>query len=312
MAFSLANSSTYRTNRESATVGLPSNFFLPNPNANFAAVLQNGSKSWYNAMQIELRRRYTHGLQMQADYTWSKAMVQGDAQGNNQSDFVQPLTFHDLSLDKRRSSQDQTQRFVANAVYDLPFGHGKDFFSNAGGVTDRLLGGWTIGSIVTWATGSPWYVTAGRTTINAYGGAGAQLTGITYEEFKKNIGLYKTEGGIFFVNPDLLTISKNAKGQVTSSSLKPGLITAPAPGTLGNFPVNGLSGPHYFSIDMSLIKRIPITEGVHFQFKVTAINVLNHPNFSYGSQNFDVTNFGRITSTLINGRQVNFIGEIRF
>jgi len=39
---------------------------------------------------------------------------------------------------------------------------------------------------------------------------------------------------------------------------------------------------------------------------------LNHPNFSYGSQNFDVTNFGRITSTLINGRQVNFIGEIRF
>jgi hypothetical protein len=65
-------------------------------------------------------------------------------------------------------------------------------------------------------------------------------------------------------------------------------------------------------MDLSVTKRIPITETVRFEIKATAINVLNHPNFSFGTQNFDVTNFGRITTQANLGRRMNFIGQLRF
>src|SRR5207244_1730221 len=136
---------------ESVAVGLPANFFVANPNATFARVLLNDAKSNYNALEIELRRRFSHGLQFQGDYTWSKAMGDAvDAQGNNQSDLVNRLSLRfPKNADYRRSGQDQTQRFVANGIYELPFGKGKAFLNSSNWVVDRLVGGFTMGAIVT-------------------------------------------------------------------------------------------------------------------------------------------------------------------
>src|SRR5207237_1071155 len=269
----------------SVAVGLPANFFVANPNATFARVLRNDAKSNYNALEIELRRRFSHGLQFQADYTWSKAMGDAvDAQGNNQSDLVSRLTLRNPGLDYRRSTQDQTQRFVANGVYELPFGKGHAFLNSSNWVVDRLMGGWTMGAIVTYATSPPFYIAAGRNTFNCVGpipttGASAglcstnaaQLVGISFDDFKNNVGLFKRPGGIFFVNPNLLDITYNSAGKVATSKLKAGLMTAPAPGTFGNFPLNSLTGPNYFDFDLSLTKRIAITERVRFEIKATFI-----------------------------------------
>ncbi len=324
LASTLAFNSAYRTNRESVTVGLPANFFVANPNATFARVLTNDSRSTYNALEIELRKRFSHGLQFQADYTWSKAMGDAvDAQGNNQSDLVSRLSLRlPKRSDYRRSITDQTQRFVANAVYELPFGKGRSFLNNSNGVVDRLVGGWSMGSIVTWTTGVPFYVASGRATFNSgTANIGAQLVGISFADFKKNVGLFKTPGGIFFINPNLLDLTRDASGKVTTSKLKAGLMTAPAPGTFGDFPVNGLSGPKYFQLDMSVIKRIRITERVRFELKATAINILNHPAFIFpvnstggGTNvlNFDSTTFGLVTVQRNTSRQFNFIGQLRF
>jgi hypothetical protein len=274
-------------------------------------------------MELELRRRFSGGLQFQADYTWSKAMGDAvDAQGNNQSDLTSHLTLRDRHADYRRSTQDQTQRFIANTIYELPFGHGKHFLSGANGTVDRIVGGFSVGGILAWSTGVPFFIASGRSTFNSQtANIGAQLTGISFDAFKKNIGLFKTPGGIFFINPNLLDITYNANGTVKTSTLKAGLMTAPAPGTFGNFPVNSLSGPHYFNLDMSITKRIPITERVRFEIKVTAINFLNHPNFIFPATstggttnaiNFDSTTFGLITFQRGNSRQMNFIGQLRF
>ena len=317
-ANTLAFTSTYRANRENPALGLAGNFFVANPNAAFVRVLANDATSNYNAMEIELRRRFSNGLQFQADYTWSKAM--GDAvdnQGNNQSDLASHLTLRDRHADYRRSGQDQTQRFVANGLYDLPFGKGKKFFSGASDLVDRIVGGFNIGAIVTWATGVPFYVSSGRTTFNSSSAnIGAQLTGITFEEFKNNIGLFKTPTGVFFVNPKLLDITLGTSGATTGqavrATLKPGLMSAPAPGTFGDFPVNSLSGPSYFNFDLSVTKRFRITETVRFELKGTAINILNHPNFIYGTVNFDSTSFGRVTTQRGVSRQMNIIAQLRF
>jgi hypothetical protein len=322
-ANTLATSSNYRANRESVALGLPGNFFMANPNAAFVNILANDARSNYHAMEIELRRRFSNGLQFQADYTWSKAMGDAvDAQGNNQSDLVSRLTLRNKDADYRRSIQDQTQRFVANGIYDLPFGKGKKFFTGANGLADSLVGGFSVGAIVTWATGAPWYVGSGRSTFNnSTANIGAQLTGITFEEFKKNVGIYKTSTGLFYVNPNLLN-QTIVNGKATAAVLKPGLMTAPAPGTFGDFPVNALNGPNYFNFDLSVTKRFRITETVKFEIKGTAINVLNHPNFVFPANaantagtnviNFDSTSFGRVTLQRGTSRQMNIIAQLRF
>jgi len=314
MANTIAFTTAYRANRENPALGLAGNFFVANPNAAFVNILTNDSYSNYNAMELEIRRRFSAGFQFQADYTWSKAMGDAtDAQGNNQSDLVSRLTLRNPKADYRRSPQDQTQRFVANGLYDLPFGRGQKFLSGSNDFVDRLVGGFNIGAIVTWATGAPFYVSSGRSTFNqSTANNGAQLTGITFQDFKKNIGIFKTNQGIFFVNPNLLTISTDAFGRATAAKLKDGLISAPAPGTFGNFPINSLNGPSYFDFDLSITKRIRITERVRFELKGTAINVLNHPNFIYGPLNFDSTNFGRITSQRGTTRNMNIIAQLTF
>jgi hypothetical protein len=110
MANTLAFNSTYKANRENPALGLAGNFFVANPNAAFVNVLTNDSYSNYNAMELEIRRRFSGGLQFQADYTWSKAMGDAtDAQGNNQRDLVSRLTLRNKKADYRRSPQDQTQ-----------------------------------------------------------------------------------------------------------------------------------------------------------------------------------------------------------
>jgi hypothetical protein len=315
-ASTLAFSPTYRAIRENPANGIASNFFVANPNAGFARILTNESESNYHSLQVELRRRLSGGLQFQADYTFSKALTNGaDVYGNNQTDLASFRTLRNKDLDWRRSNNDQTHRFVANALYELPFGKGRRFLNSGHPVIDRIVGNWNLGAIVNWQTRPPFFVSSSRTTFNSFnsGNNPANLVGISFEEFKKNLGVYKTSTGVYFINPDLLDITVNpATGAFVSSKLKPGLMEAPAPGTFGNFPMNSLNGPVYFNLDMSLTKRLHITENVRLELKTTAINVLNKASFVYNTQNFDSTSFGRITGQSNNTRIIHFEGRVRF
>jgi hypothetical protein len=310
MANQLAFATTYRTNRELPASGIPANFFVANPNANGITLLGNDSMSNYHSLQAEIRRRFSGGLQFQADYTFSKALTNASgALGNNQSDLTSWRTLRDKSLDYMRSAQDQTHRFVFNSIYDLPFGRGRRYLSDTNGFVDRVLGGWTAGSIVVWATRPPWFIASNRTTVNQFnaGNNPANLVGISFEEFKKNLGVFRHPTGVYFINPALLDIVTNpTTGAFVSSQIKPGLLAAPAPGSFGNFPINSLNGPRYFNIDASLVKRIPITETVKGELKTTFINILNNPNFVYNGNTFDSTSFGRITATSGNPRIIHF------
>lgn len=300
MASTLAFSNTYRANRENAANGIASNFFVANPNAAFARLLTNDSMSNYHALEIEVRRRFSAGLLFQADYTFSKALTDAAAaQGNNQSDLVSFRTLRDKSLDYRRADFDQTHRFVANVLYELPLGKGKMWFSDTNAIVDQIIGNWTIGSIVTWSTRPPWFIVSNRTTFNSFNANlnPVDLVGISFEEFKKHIGLFKTPNGVYFIDPTF-----NAQQY----------LRAPAPGTFGNFPMNSIDGPSYFNLDMSVIKRWPVTERVKLELKTTFINILNHPNFVFGNQTFDASSFGRITSQSGNERIIHFTGSVRF
>lgn len=309
-ASTLATSNTYKANR----AALPANFFVANPNASTVTLLSNDSRSNYNAFEFEFRRRFSGGLQFQADYTFSKALNDAIGAQGSQSDLSSWRTLRDKQLDYLRSTQDQTYRFIANAIYELPFGRGRRFWTDANGFADRVIGGWSIGTIIAWSTNPPWFVSSGRATFNNFnaGNNPAVLTGITFEEFKKNLGIFNTPQGMFFVNPELLNISVNPVTGAVTSTLKDGLMEHPAPGTFGNFPLNSLPSTKFFNIDASVTKRLPITETVRFELKVTLINALNHPNFAFGTQSLDSTSFGRITGTTGSERIIHFTSSIKF
>ncbi len=321
IASTLAFGNVYRAARENPANGIPANFFVANPNSLASRFLTNDSMSNYHSLQVELRRRFTSGLMFQADYTFSKALTDSpDAQGNNQSTLENFRTFRDKRLDYRRSNDDQTHRFVANGIYDLPFGNGRRYLSGSNGFVNQVIGGWSVGAIAVWSTRTPFFITSGRTSFNSWpslqnndlNGFPAQLVGMSFEEFKKNVGIFKTPGGVFWFNPDLLNITHNAAGRVVSSTLKPGLLGQPAPGTFGNFPLNSLNSGKFYNVDMSVTKRFPIGERVKLELKTTFINILNNANFNYGNTQFDSTSFGRITTTTGSPRVIHFMGSMRF
>ena len=109
--------------------------------------------SLYHGFQTKLEKRYSKGMTFIGTYTWSHAIGDwraipgsGGAPGENARIVSQVL---DLSHERGPTPQDQRHRFVGSMVYELPF------FKNATGVKRTLIGGWSIGSILTFARGTP-------------------------------------------------------------------------------------------------------------------------------------------------------------
>ena len=301
MASTLAFSNTYRANR----LNLTPNFFIANPSAAFSRALTNAGFSNYHSLQIELRRRFSHGLMFQGNYTFAKALTNSNG---SQSTLESYRTLRNPALDRARSDQDQSHRFVANAIYDLPIGSGRRFVRDVP-ILRKVLEGWTVGSILTWQGSSPWYVTSGRSTFNSFnaGANPANLIGMSFDEFKSNLGVFRTPAGVFFVNPKLLDIVTDpATGRLISSRLKPGIFGPPAPGTFGNFPINSLNRPRFFQSDFSLVKRTYYSERGNIELRVTFYNAFNSTNFAFGSQAFDDETFGQITGTVGTPRIIHF------
>ncbi|MFN7946567.1 MAG: TonB-dependent receptor [Blastocatellia bacterium] len=314
IANTLAFSTTYANNRANLKInGQPApNFFVANPNAAFAQVLGNDSFSTYNSLQVEIRRRFSKGLYFQANYTFSKTLT--DSEGS-QSTLESFRTLRNLRIDKHRASFDQTHRFVANYIYELPFGPGRRFFNTRVPVISQAIEGWQFGGIVSVQTGTPATVFAGRSTFNqANAGLNpAQLIGITAEDFKAKTGIFKTASGVFFIDPSMLNITTNATtGAVQTATIKDGLFGSPDPGTFGNFPRALINGPGFSQVDFSLIKKTRITEKVNLSFTTAFINAFNHANFAVGDPNFDSTSFFRITTQRGQPRTIHFVMGLSF
>lgn len=314
LAFTLANNPVFRTNRANLTFnGQPApNFFLANPNASGITALTNGSFSNYNALQAEVRRRMSKGLMLQANYTFSKTITDG---GNSQSTLESYRTLRDIRLDRHRPAWDQTHRFIGNFIYELPFGAGRRWLNGGVPVLGKLIEGWSFGGIMNWQSGQPLGVFSGRSTFNQFntGLNPAQLTGISFEEFRNNAGIFKTPSGVFFINPDMLNVTTNSRGQATGATLKPGMLEAPAPGTFGNFPRNAITGPSFTQWDFSLTKRTKFFERADMEFKATFYNAFNQANFVFGDITaFDTANFGRISGQRGSPRVIHFILGINF
>jgi hypothetical protein len=139
----------------------------PFPYLGIIQVVQSEINSNYNAFSAKLTRRLSAGLTYLASYTWSKSLDNGSALRGTSTDIL-PQNSRCLSCDYGYSAFNLPNRFVTSVLYELPFGKGK-ILLNRGGIVNAVLGGWQLGSILTWQSGLPINIQAGVDTAGTGG-----------------------------------------------------------------------------------------------------------------------------------------------
>jgi len=314
-----------------ATTGALRAMFLTNPNAGVVNVLQNGGSFFYNAGQFEIRRQFSKGWFLQANYTFSKEIT--DAIGTAQTRVEPFLDNNNKGLDRARADYDQSHVFNINTIYELPFGKGRRWM-NENKWADLVIGGWQFNMVWRIASGAPITFTDARGTLNRTGRSARQtaMTNLTESQLRAIIGVYRTPCGIYFVNPTAININQAnlAAGNCAGLTAVSGTGGAAAngfgqPGFVGQaFFNNGplqtgtmrravVNGPWSAGADVSLLKNFTITERVTFQVRGEAYNVTNTPFFAPG-QTIDInsSSFGRMTSVATAARVVQFAGRLTF
>ena len=171
----------------------PANLFIVNPSvaSGGSYLITDWGKSYYDAVQIEYRRSLASGLQIQANYVFSKSL----ADGATASSYVysEPTTFRNLGLDKVPASFDIRNAFKINFIYELPIGTNKRFLSGANSVVRKIVGGWEFAGIERTQSGTPSQVTAARAGMNA-ADTGVVLENMTTAQLQSMMGISKTTG----------------------------------------------------------------------------------------------------------------------
>jgi hypothetical protein len=282
--------------------------FVPNTNAFLGLVLTNKSSSDYHAFQAEVRKRFSHGLFFQANYTWSKALT--DSSGTSQLKLEYPSDLNNLSLDRRRALFDTPHTFRVNAIYELPFGDGKRW-EPKNGILTKLASGWQVSSILYLYSGEPLSITSQRFTFNNLGRTAN--TSLTREQINDLLGVYYTPEGVYFIDPSVIGEDGRAVAPDGEDPFAGQVFFNPGPGEVGDLQGLQFNGPTKFVWDGGIIKRTAITERVGLEFRLDAFNVLNTPIFFFpASPNINDPNFGRLTSTFTSPRVMQLAARITF
>jgi hypothetical protein len=260
----------------------------PNPYVGAGFFWFTEGNTRYNALQIDVSRRLSHGLQLRGNYTWSKNLDINSgltgAQANNQPQMV--MDRNDLRRDWGPSALNVTHQSSISASYELPFGPGKHHLADSG-FAGKLAGGWQINGIATLLSGFP---------------------------FTPQVGASRSGDGDTR-NPDRPILNPSFTGPIVLNKqtqwFDPRAFLLPAIGTWGNAGRGILTGPGLSELDLSVFKSTPIAERANLQFRAEAFNLLNHANF--GTPNAVVFSgtaisgsAGLITATATTSRQIQF------
>lgn len=248
--------------------------------------------SYYHSLQANYERRFSAGLSVLANFTWSKCRT--DAQdvlnGTAIGERAARLTGFGLQSDYGLCDFDIPKVVHVSGNYDLPFGHGRQYLSNGSRAVDALLGGWSTNWILTLQDGQPWTVGCVISTTSDYGCNALLVPGESVTAGPHNVN--------HWINPAAFT-SPPVATTIGQSDYAP----------LGGAPTQ-FYGPGFHRMDFSAFKTFRVTERTKMEFRAEIFNLTNHPNFSppgFGGNgvsaapgSLDYTSpstFGTITST---------------
>jgi hypothetical protein len=255
----------------------------PNPYLSAGFFWFTEGNSSYNALQVDLTRRLSKGLQFRGNYTWSKNLDMNSglttAQAQNQPQMI--LNRNDPRLDWGPAALNVTSQSSISVTWDLPFAR------NAAGLPGKLLRGWQWNAISTLLTGFPFTPLAGS---NRSGDGNTR-------------------------NPDRPSLNSSFTGSVILGEqtqwFNPNAFVLPPVGSYGNLGRGTYTGPALIDVDMSVFKNTALSERVKLQFRAEIFNLLNRTNL--GTPNATVfsgtsvsASAGLITTLATTPRQIQF------
>ncbi|MPZ20385.1 MAG: TonB-dependent receptor plug domain-containing protein [Luteitalea sp.] len=250
----------------------------PNPNVADVNVVKSIDGSEYHALNVKLDKRFSHGLSVLGAYTWSKATGTGGALFGDQSNAQDA---RNRAAEHARLEFDQTHRMTVAWIYELPFGRGKSFGGNLGGLAGALATGWSLQGTFLAHTGFP---LTPRSTVSS------------------NVGRQDQN------RPDRVC-DGNLDGDARSIDrwFDTSCFVNHPFGRFGNSGNSVIEGPGLQTFDLTLMKnnRIAVAgREITLQIRVEAFNAFNHPSFGDPNRDVDTPQFGAIRSTRIGGREL--------
>jgi hypothetical protein len=237
----------------------------------------------YNALQTQLVRRLAGGLQVNASYTWAHAIDNAeDVLANAPNGILvggggTPL----LQYQRGNSNNDMRNMFGGAAIYDLPFGRGRQFGQNMPKAVDFVVGGWQWNNVVFLQSGTPMDIQGAPNSPNG--------------------------------RPDYHGGCKTNVSWHVWVSCPSGAFTAPA-GMVGDLARNAFPGPGTHTWDTSVVKNFNITEHAQTQFRTQVYNLTNTPQFQIPDNNYNNGDFGLLQSPRLSptNREVEFALRVSF
>ena len=231
----------------------------PNPIFNDIQAQIYDGYSNYNALQLRLQKRMSYGLSLQVNYAWSKWLDTGTGGGHGSGIDIYQNAFNPTA-NYGLSDGNATNTLVGQIVYDLPFGHGRQYALR--GPLDQVAGGWRVSSLFQWHSGTPF------TPVIQSGLATALDPGLS-SSINNGSSLY----------PDVVG-SASVSHRTNANWFNPAAFTNPAPGTFGDAGRNILTGPGFTNVDFSLAKEFPLHESISLEVRADMFDVFNHINWA--------------------------------
>jgi hypothetical protein len=226
-------------------------------NIGFASA--NGS-SIYHALQVQLKKSFSNGLDGRVSYTWSKEI--------DDMNVWWPLNDHYNRAVGNSQAPDVPRNLVASFTYQLPFGKGQRWLGATNGPAQLLFGGWQLSSITLLQSGQPLRI---KTSTDVLGSGVTNSADVTCSSVKTFGSVSKWFDTSCFATPKALTLGNAKQGIVRS--------------------------PGFYNSDFSLSKSVEIREGMRITVQADAFNLANTPHYSNPDTTFGHSNFGVVGGT---------------
>jgi hypothetical protein len=268
-----------------------------------AAIPWRGSvgDSSYNAFSAALRRAFSHGLLVTANYTWSHEIDNG-SNGSGDGDEIDPQNPLCLACEWASGVWDARHVVNGNVVYELPFGKGEPMLSDRGMATN-VLGNWELTTTALARTGFPINVLLPGSYTEIDGASGTLRPSLV-----PGVSLVPPGGKSVaqWINPAAFTLPP-------TTAANPDIITA-----FGTAPRDLFRGPGTWQVDLGLGKHIPLTERASLEFRSEFFNIFNHPQLGPPQVTCNITvanptgctpGFGSIISTVNTTTPISPVGS---
>ena len=263
----------------------PATGVRPNPAFGMVSWRGNHDSSNYDGFSVALKRSFSHGLLLAANYMWSHEIDDG-SDGSGDGDSLVPQNVACPTCERASGIWDVRHVFNANGIYQLPFGANKTWL-NQPGVLRSIFGSWELTSTALARTGFPVNVLINRSAASVPDGNATSA--------RPNL-----VPGVSLRPPDARSIAQ---------WINPAAFSLPAEGTFGDAPRDPTRGPGAWQMDMGVTKQIQISESGRFEFRSEFFNIFNHPQYGLPQATFGVQGFGSVMQTVNTTTPVSPVGS---